>query len=46
MVNIICKPNTYTFFAINEKMTCNLYENDVINRGWVTQVHMWITLWK
>lgn len=45
-VNKICKPNMYTFFAICEKMTCILYENDVMGRGWVTQVYMWITLWK
>lgn len=46
MVNKICKPNTHTFFAIYEKLTCILYENDVIDRGGVTLVYMWITLWK
>ncbi len=46
MVDKICKPNIYTILAIYENMTCNLYENDVIDRGWVTQVYMWITLWK
>ena len=46
MVNKICKPNIYAFFAICEKLTCILNENDVRGRGWVTLVYMWITLWK
>lgn len=46
MVNKICKPNTYTFFAICEKVTCIINENDIIDKGELTLVYMWITLWK
>lgn len=46
LVNKICKQNMYSQVGNYAKMTCILYVNDVMDIEWMTQVYMWITMWK